>query len=937
MAHKMVKRMISLLLCICLILGAAAMAEHTEEDPNALYFYDTGDKVIQLQDRLRTLGYFEGAPTGGYYAVTASAVEAFQRMAGLPVNGRVASAETLAALYADGAPKSNGEIFTPTPVPTAEPEGLMKFGMRDSDGIRQAQKRLTDLGYFHNSLTGNFFDETKKAVEAFQKAAGLPVNGNVIDEETLNALYSETAPGLNGGEEPVTPTPLPTATPKPEIVIDNEAAAKQNPLSYGDSGTPVWRMQDRLRQLGFFNDEVTGGYYNATRQAVADFQAAIGLAVDGTKADGVMLSVLYSDAAPYKTPQEEKIVALYFGMSGSSAVRRMQDRLKELGYFDDVSTGGYYRMTAAAVEAFQKAAGFPVNANMASVEMQNALYASDAPVSGEVRPTATPAPTAEATAAPEATAVPEATTAPAPAYRTLTYGMNDDDDVRLLQAKLNELGYLSVAPTGGYWSMTASAMRAFLKDYGMSGDGQTATPAMQEALFTKEPVYDVENTNYKTLKYGDYASSDVRAMQTRLRALGYFNESSTGNYYSITQAAVEAFQKAANLPVNGRQATAEMQKLLFSANAPKFGTTLTPEATTEPDTTPAPETQPELSLDYKPLEYGTQGSDAVRAMQNKLRERGFFSVNSTGGYWKETTKAVAAFQEYCGLPVNGRKADSKTLGYLYYTGDLEALLAEQQPDGEEPENGFDADKYSEAVTQILLAKGSTGRQVELMIMRLSELGYLEDKTPTTFDDDVYEAVKWFQNTNSLDSDGVAGPKTLTALYSASALSADDSMKENQLAAPPKVDGEEIEVTIGEVKNVDFFSQAGETYYDRQKGVFKDGATAIITDIETGISFRVRRTGGYYHADVEPASAYDTWQLFQIYNEEWDWGRHAVYVTLSNGETLAGSINGMPHGDNTSTPNNFDGHICLHFLNSRTHGTNNVDPDHQAAIEQAAGK
>ena len=61
------------------------------------------------------------------------------------------------------------------------------------------------------------------------------------------------------------------------------------------------------------------------------------------------------------------------------------------------------------------------------------------------------------------------------------------------------------------------------------------------------------------------------------------------------------------------------------------------------------------------------------------------------------------------------------------------------------------------------------------------------------------------------------------------------------------------------------------------------------------------------------------------------------MTLENGVTLAASINGMPHGGGSIADNNFEGHICIHFLNSRTHGTDNVDPDHQNAVGEAAGK
>ena len=46
------------------------------------------------------------------------------------------------------------------------------------------------------------------------------------------------------------------------------------------------------------------------------------------------------------------------------------------------------------------------------------------------------------------------------------------------------------------------------------------------------------------------------------------------------------------------------------------------------------------------------------------------------------------------------------------------------------------------------------------------------------------------------------------------------------------------------------------------------------------------------------------------------------------------MNGMPHGSDSNKDNDVDGHHCIHFTNSRTHGTNVVCALHQAAIRKA---
>jgi hypothetical protein len=44
---------------------------------------------------------------------------------------------------------------------------------------------------------------------------------------------------------------------------------------------------------------------------------------------------------------------------------------------------------------------------------------------------------------------------------------------------------------------------------------------------------------------------------------------------------------------------------------------------------------------------------------------------------------------------------------------------------------------------------------------------------------------------------------------------------------------------------------------------------------------------------------------------------------------------MPHGTTVVSGNGFDGHFCIHFKNSKTHGTENIDPGHQSAVSSAS--
>ncbi len=143
---------------------------------------------------------------------------------------------------------------------------------------------------------------------------------------------------------------------------------------------------------------------------------------------------------------------------------------------------------------------------------------------------------------------------------------------------------------------------------------------------------------------------------------------------------------------------------------------------------------------------------------------------------------------------------------------------------------------------------------------------------------------------------------------------------------PGGEQEKEEVEIGKVQQADWWTS------NIQK-VFKVGVIATVTDVDTGLSWQVKRSGGTNHADVQPLTAADTAIMFKAYNNKWSWDRHAIWVTI-DGVSYAASMNGMPHGTGSITTNNFDGHHCIHFLNSRTHTGNRWDTQHQAMVQKA---
>jgi hypothetical protein len=119
-------------------------------------------------------------------------------------------------------------------------------------------------------------------------------------------------------------------------------------------------------------------------------------------------------------------------------------------------------------------------------------------------------------------------------------------------------------------------------------------------------------------------------------------------------------------------------------------------------------------------------------------------------------------------------------------------------------------------------------------------------------------------------------------------------------------------------------------------LFPKYATVTVVDWDTRLRFKVQRRGGFRHADVQPLSAEDTAVMKNVYQGHWSWRRRAVMVETVDGLKIAGSMNGMPHGQGAVQKNNFDGHFCIHFRDSKTHGGNRVDLAHQMMIWKAAG-
>ena len=141
------------------------------------------DAVRTLQTVLKRLGYYTKSIDGIYGRGTAAAVEAYQRSAGLPGTG-VADSQTQLRLF--GTATTDTPSATAVPAVTATPTASLRLG-DSGDAVAQLQTKLWYLGYHIGSLGGEFDQETRTAVLAFQKAEGLTRDG-IAGKKTLAAL-----------------------------------------------------------------------------------------------------------------------------------------------------------------------------------------------------------------------------------------------------------------------------------------------------------------------------------------------------------------------------------------------------------------------------------------------------------------------------------------------------------------------------------------------------------------------------------------------------------------------------------------------------------------------------------------------------------------------------------------------------------------------------
>ena len=313
------------------------------------------------------------------------------------------------------------------------------------------------------------------------------------------------------------------------------------------------------------------------------------------------------------------------------------------------------------------------------------------------------------------------------------------------------------------------------------------------------------------------------------------------------------------------------------------------------DTTPAPNSDSGANNAKDSasgvLRYGSEG-DAVRDLQALLTEKGVYSGPLNGKFGPLTEEAVMIYQQETGLEMDG-EVGAET---------MKKLTEKPHPAG--------TYRY-----------GDEGEGVISLQKKLKEKSYYSGPVNGKFGPLTEEAVRYFQQSNGLEVDGIAGKATLELLNSPPKSAA----KQVGSDASSQAEAKSSQTAPNGVEYID---------WSEVTKVLTIGRDARVYDVRTGTVYYVRSFSNGKHADVEPITTEDTALLKSTYNGVWSWDPRPVWVTV-NGRTFAASINGMPHGGGVNADNGMDGQVCLHFHGSSTHNSNKAFAQlHQDAIDEA---
>ncbi|MEO3935811.1 peptidoglycan-binding protein [Dermatophilaceae bacterium Soc4.6] len=203
---------------------------------------------------------------------------------------------------------------------------------------------------------------TAVAVLALGACAPAPAALTAATPSATSPTTGSSGPGSSTPTSPASST-TPSTTPPTTTPPRPTATATTAALTSGASGERVRELQARLVQLAWFTGPTTGAYDATTVAAVRGFQDKRTLPATGTTDPATWAALV----ARTRTPTADELhnvlragpALLKQGATGA-AVRDLQSRLKQIGWWSGAVTDTYGPQTVDAVRQFQAKRAIPV-------------------------------------------------------------------------------------------------------------------------------------------------------------------------------------------------------------------------------------------------------------------------------------------------------------------------------------------------------------------------------------------------------------------------------------------------------------------------------------------------------------------------------------------------------------------------------------------------
>jgi peptidoglycan hydrolase-like protein with peptidoglycan-binding domain len=380
----------------------------------------SGNDVTSTQRCLKKLGYFNGPVTGNFASLTQKAVIGFQRANRLPADG-VVGISTERKLQQACLARNPGGTIT----------GDLRQGSRGAS-VSKLQKDLHELDYFNGRVDGYFGLDTQQAVIKFQQASRLRGDGIVGSKtkQAIEAILISHGGTKDGGDYPV--------------------------LSENSNNPAVTRLQQLLQQAGYFTPNPTGYFGSITKNAVIAFQRNSGLPANGVANRQTWDALLRISQEP-KPP----------GVSLSTEqITELQQRLRDLGYFNTNPTGNVSPLTIDALRRFQQDYRLYADGIADSQILEAVRKAWEDRYANQNQPN-----------------------------RNYISVGDRGENVKALQERLTQLGYYNGYPDGYFSEYTRSSVIAFQQNYRLNPTGIVDSQTWQVLGLNGSPVANRPNNN----------------------------------------------------------------------------------------------------------------------------------------------------------------------------------------------------------------------------------------------------------------------------------------------------------------------------------------------------------------------------------------------------------------------------------------------------------